>query len=82
MSVLFCDSNCELWFDEVERLGLKFISMPYTLEDTEYFYDLGKNTDFDFWYKSVRNGAKCITCLLYTSPSPRDMRRSRMPSSA
>ena len=24
----------------------------------------------------------CNTCLLYTSPSPRDMRRSRMPSSA
>ena len=23
-----------------------------------------------------------IPCLLYTSPSPRDMRRSRMPSSA
>ena len=23
-----------------------------------------------------------ISCLLYTSPSPRDMRRSRMPSSA
>ena len=23
-----------------------------------------------------------VTCLLYTSPSPRDMRRSRMPSSA
>ena len=26
--------------------------------------------------------ADYITCLLYTSPSPRDMRRSRMPSSA
>ena len=26
--------------------------------------------------------AKYIDCLLYTSPSPRDMRRSRMPSSA
>ena len=25
---------------------------------------------------------KDIPCLLYTSPSPRDMRRSRMPSSA
>ena len=25
---------------------------------------------------------KLIICLLYTSPSPRDMRRSRMPSSA
>ena len=23
-----------------------------------------------------------VNCLLYTSPSPRDMRRSRMPSSA
>ncbi|GAB5880878.1 hypothetical protein JMUB7530_27800 [Staphylococcus aureus] len=23
-----------------------------------------------------------VICLLYTSPSPRDMRRSRMPSSA
>ena len=26
--------------------------------------------------------AAFICCLLYTSPSPRDMRRSRMPSSA
>ena len=26
--------------------------------------------------------AECSDCLLYTSPSPRDMRRSRMPSSA
>ena len=26
--------------------------------------------------------AKGYVCLLYTSPSPRDMRRSRMPSSA
>ena len=25
---------------------------------------------------------RSATCLLYTSPSPRDMRRSRMPSSA
>ena len=30
-------------------------------------------------YSSHRNYS---TCLLYTSPSPRDMRRSRMPSSA
>ena len=26
--------------------------------------------------------AKCIDCLLYTSPSPRDRQKSRMPSSA
>ena len=30
--------------------------------------------------KSVKNSIPC--CLLYTSPSPRDMRRARMPSSA
>ena len=29
----------------------------------------------------VRDGST-VACLLYTSPSPRDMRRSRMPSSA
>ena len=27
-------------------------------------------------------GAECSDCLLYTSPSPRDKRQSRMPSSA
>ena len=26
--------------------------------------------------------ADCVTCLLYTSPSPRDLSTSRMPSSA
>ena len=31
----------------------------------------------------VDNGIRpCIICLLYTSPSPRDLMRSRMPSSA
>ena len=31
----------------------------------------------------IRSGEKSIiTCLLYTSPSPRDRTRSRMPSSA
>ena len=30
----------------------------------------------------IESGALDYTCLLYTSPSPRDMRRSRMPSSA
>ena len=30
----------------------------------------------------LRSEGKIYVCLLYTSPSPRDMRRSRMPSSA
>ena len=32
--------------------------------------------------KSIVNFSKGIVCLLYTSPSPRDKRQSRMPSSA
>ena len=42
------------------------------------------------WVKNIRSivregqrvVAKVINCLLYTSPSPRDKRQSRMPSSA
>ena len=35
-------------------------------------------------YRKCRVAAYCrvSTCLLYTSPSPRDKRQSRMPSSA
>ena len=31
---------------------------------------------------AMADGEKTYTCLLYTSPSPRDRTRSRMPSSA
>ena len=32
--------------------------------------------------KGIKNDEEIISCLLYTSPSPRDKRQSRMPSSA
>ena len=43
----------------------------------------GDGTDF-VTHLSKTSGAKALilTCLLYTSPSPRDQRGSRMPSSA
>ena len=31
---------------------------------------------------AIHKSKQIYICLLYTSPSPRDMRRSRMPSSA
>ena len=37
--------------------------------------------DFNGWFCPC-HGSHYDVCLLYTSPSPRDMRRSRMPSSA
>ena len=40
----------------------------------------GLDTTFGFFFGFIR--AYIISCLLYTSPSPRDLSTSRMPSSA
>lgn len=64
MSVLLCDSNCELWYSRAEELGLDYISMPYYYEGNEYYYDLGKATDFKKFYTAVRNGALPSTMAL------------------
>lgn len=64
MSVLLCDSNGELWFDRVKKLGMDYISMPYTLENKEYFYDLGEKTDFRQFYDAVRKGKIPTTSAL------------------
>ena len=64
--------------------------------DELVFYDIGASTYDGIvskeWVKSiaevinipfcVAGGIKSISCLLYTSPSPRDVEESRMPSSA
>lgn len=64
MSVLFCDTNCELWYTRAEELGLKVIRMPYILDGKEYYYDLGKETDFRFFYDKVRAGVLPTTAAL------------------
>ena len=51
-----------------------FLTTP-TIKYSSHVQNIG-------WQTPVENGATSGTCLLYTSPSPRDMRRSRMPSSA
>ena len=51
------------------------------LADTELFIEVEK--DLTTYGDEVKfGGGKVIRCLLYTSPSPRDGCRSRMPSSA
>ena len=49
--------------------------LPYIIEDIEPL-NLAKGQD------GTTFKIKLNTCLLYTSPSPRDRQRSRMPSSA
>ena len=64
MSVLLCDSNCELWHTRVKELNVDFIPMPYCYNGVEYEYDLGENTDFDKFYSAVRGGAVPKTMAL------------------
>ena len=46
------------------------------------FYKIKDNLRVKFYEVFLKNFAKKDICLLYTSPSPRDKRQSRMPSSA
>ena len=65
---------------------------PGTMSPTQhgevFVTDDGAETDLDLGHYERFTGVHAkrtdnvTTCLLYTSPSPRDMRRSRMPSSA
>lgn len=64
MSVLFCDTNCELWYDKAKELGLNVIKMPYTLDGKEYFYDLGEKTDFCHFYDRMRAKSMPTTAAL------------------
>ena len=58
------------------------------IEDKSHRYDCYINTHNRYWngwanpYFEQKEWDKFINCLLYTSPSPRDLSTSRMPSSA
>ena len=67
------------------------VSGLYRMEDLKHFA-MVKNWDLETFKKrgtfefatvdSIENEPKYMSCLLYTSPSPRDRQKSRMPSSA
>ncbi|MCM1194365.1 MAG: DegV family protein [Corallococcus sp.] len=56
MSVLIIDADGELWYTRQEELGVDYIKMPFSYSGEEYYYDLGKNTDFKKFYGAVRGG--------------------------
>ena len=63
----------------VEKIAVKDAKMRTFIADDASRADLVSHV-YDVTYGLVKN--KIDTCLLYTSPSPRDQRGSRMPSSA
>ena len=61
------------------------IDIPGVSDANTILEELGKPGSLVFsdeTGKTVLDGTKVTSCLLYTSPSPRDTERSRMPSSA
>ena len=69
----------DFWFDDliVEKRFKKDEKFDQLIRE-KFGEDHNKATsnEYDYWQDEP------LTCLLYTSPSPRDLYRSRMPSSA
>ena len=64
MSVIFFDTDCELWYTQADEIGCQVIKMPYTIDGEEFFYDLGRETDFKAFYNKVRGGSMPVTSAL------------------
>lgn len=64
MAVLFCDTDCELWYTHANKYDLKVIRMPYFIDGEEKYADLGEETDTDDFFNRMKNGASALTAGL------------------
>ena len=64
------------------KLALMFIVIVLALVGLSIRIVYINETNGDKYTKKVLQQQESNSCLLYTSPSPRDTERSRMPSSA
>ena len=64
-----------LTYLSLQIFGKRNLKSVRQIKILKSYSGLGKNIE-------CLAAAQAITCLLYTSPSPRDKRQSRMPSSA
>ena len=87
----------EIWKRKIKREYKKFYTLPRNSVDNDYRFKINKivsilkknGADY-LWITASENNAWLLNirgkdskyCLLYTSPSPRDRQKSRMPSSA
>jgi fatty acid-binding protein DegV len=71
------DSTADLPDDIVQRYNITVVPLKVFFGE-EVYLDRVEITSEEFFRRQT-NGE---TCLLYTSPSPRDRQKSRMPSSA
>ena len=69
------------WYDKIDS-EVKFWKQSNKLVGDEKIWDAGHKKDPNFTCANLFWWYNMYSCLLYTSPSPRDTERSRMPSSA
>ena len=55
------ESNSEIPYQWEDEFGIKVLRMPYSVNGTEYFYDLGRETDIGAFYQTMRAGASVTT---------------------
>ena len=65
---------------QVSRLGFGCMRFPSREVDGKKVFD--EEESIRMMHRAMELGVNYFDCLLYTSPSPRDTERSRMPSSA
>ena len=68
-----CDDG-EIYFENSKSESI--LLDDNKIKSSNYSSDLG------FGFRAISNEVVAYSCLLYTSPSPRDRQKSRMPSSA
>ena len=75
-------SSAEMTQREIDRRREATFRLNENLDLAERLYQAGEWEHAQAKFRLVMNQTDPQTCLLYTSPSPRDRTRSRMPSSA
>ena len=76
----FLKSKASYCLDLAKKMGATdaSVTVGHSISETVNF----RNKSLEASDRSDGLALSIETCLLYTSPSPRDMRRPRMPSSA
>ena len=81
MGLVKLDVNQVAQADGILQLTADISSNTLTI-DVIYALDMGSNKLAKANVVYTKGASNSFTCLLYTSPSPRDRQKSRMPSSA
>ena len=81
LGMSFCQTTPEFLFNEGNK-AYNAADYENAISLYEQTLKIGKHSADVYYNLGNANYRLNKVCLLYTSPSPRDMRRSRMPSSA